>query len=187
MCLIIGLVVLIFGAFGIYKGTNGGKESLKGFYIEYENKKINSGAEIGLKTGANKFSVKAYVGTAPDITVKVVSNDQLKFDFLIDKNYTTFEKLDFTKYFNVEVDSEGFTINVPEGANMKEILQSVAGGEVDCLQAHEEALNYFLITVKVNGKVESEFKFNIELQKSPYYVGVNQITLSDTSIVLKKQ
>lgn len=143
------VILVVTGVIGfIFTFTNGFNESFKTFYIEYEGESILSNEKkLILERGQeHRFDVKYTFdfnndkAHGYDVAIYANDNENNSFDFTLDGDvYAFYAEGDITSGFDITMNDTYFTINVPEHATVKDVLEKMYPNSV--IEVPEEGIN----------------------------------------------
>ena len=156
------LSVLALGVVFIYRSTNGFKENIKTFTVEYEEQELNTTeSSVSIRIGApNQFKLsfleEKYKGDKAntDYSISIYANHLIKESFTVDEKPVAYNMLgDITKAFTVVKNNDGFTIETPN--TMTELLNKLYPETIIGCKEYESEKNYFNLIVQNEDTVYS--------------------------------
>ena len=138
VCLVIasGVLFLVFEKEEIKNST---------FSISYNGQTISSGERVNYGSGKTQFLVKNSEG----FTVKVIPNVSNDFDFYVGELLHNFSEIeDLTSAFDIEITSDGFTLDSQENFKISKVLEKIyPGEEISFPEGFSKQGEFFIVQV----------------------------------------
>jgi cytochrome c biogenesis protein ResB len=167
------VVILIIGVIGVIAYfTNGFTSNIDGFQVKANGATYRSGNTSDFEIPSDtdiKFTCKNLLGGNSDFTVEIEPNGKASdFDFYVDgQAYSYAAESDYTKCFDLTMQDDGFTINIPSDISIIKILQKLYDGKVVKLTASMDTLttSYFvLVIISGNSTINIPFRFQSNIK-----------------------
>lgn len=128
------------------------------FYITYNDDILvnNTSGVVVFSTKENAFKINSVLSEAKEYSVKIESSDKIRFSYYAGDTAYSYEDLDLTDYFKIDIKDEGFIINCD--CSINSILSAKHdGAEITLPKNLPSSIDYFMMTVTVHG-IENEVK-----------------------------
>lgn len=165
-------VILIVAVFGVALSF-GLREQGMTYYVEYNGQRYMGGMDnenIVLQTGKlYKFSVKSLTGGEIDFDVKITSNvdNDIMFSYNGELRHLyegSAETDDYSDVFGLQLDTDGFTVTIPQDMSVETAIETKLGGDITFLDEFSDSKAYFVITVMVGkNSVALPFTFGVKV------------------------
>ena len=148
------------------------KESGISFYAETGGERIFGGTEreLTFSTGQTyDFSVRALEGGEINYSVKVTTNPENNFDYVLDGKTYRFsgedeERNDYSEVFALTKRADGFSLTIPEGFSVEKAVKAKFGEGVQIGTELSAELAYFSVTIGAGeSRAQIFFRFSPEL------------------------
>lgn len=179
------LLIAVVGL--IYKFTNGFNEDFKTFYVEYGGKQILiENSKMTLETDEThcfqiRYTFDGQKSEPKDYSVTIIPNVTRDFDYIVNGERYLYSKTgELTSAFGLKKEQSQFTVDVPAGFGLQQVLKSVYSGKSVDVPSDAETNNpypYRLVISSYNGKVTYNIDFAVAGSR------VTGVTLNPSEIV----